>query len=210
MSLNRLLVIAVILCLLGFSSGMAKAAGSRIVSGGFMGLSLPAPTLAVITPVTVQWSSSFSDRPKFAGSLGFRLTPQWRIEGELSYGASGVKGVGESVSRTALMNVYYDFETKSKWKPFLSFGAGVVTHDIYHGGITGLNVADDSETGMAWQTGGGLNYQLNDDLSLSGGYRFVGSASPEDKGYKFDDGGHELRFGVNYKLPVQRNRDVPD
>lgn len=203
---NRLFVIVAVIVFAGLSPGLASA-GTRVLSGGFMGLNLPAPSMPVITPFA---TSAMANRPSFAGSLGFRLTPQWRIEGELSYSASAVKGGGESASRMALMNVYYDFETKSKWKPFLSLGAGVVTHDIYRGGLDWLSIADDSQSGMAWQTGGGLNYQLNNDVSLSGGYRFTGTTSFDDKGYEFDDGGHEVRFGINYKLPVRRNRDVPE
>ena len=143
--------------------------------------------------------------PSFAGSLGFRLSPQWRIEGEVSYTAGGMESGGEVQSRLALMNLYYDVDVGSrKFKPFLSIGAGMVNHDIYRHGIDGLGLATESMGGMAWQAGAGLNYQLNDNLSLSGGYRHVGGAALSGNGYDMDPDSHEIRLGVKYKFPVPK------
>lgn len=178
----------------------AGAMAARFLTGGFMGLNIDTAT------ISRQYSSQESgNAPAFAGSLGFRLSPHWRLAGEVSYSASGVTGGGERQSRLALMNLYYDVDVGSrKFKPFLSIGAGMATHDIYRHGMDGLGMATESMNGMAWQAGAGLNYQLNDNLSLSGGYRHIGGATVESNGRGVNPDGHEIRLGVKYKFPVPK------
>ncbi|MGZ9108309.1 MAG: outer membrane protein [Micavibrio sp.] len=193
MPLIRYGLIALLVTLILGSFG-AGAMASRFLTSGFMGLNIDTPSF-----------SQTQQAPTFAGSLGFRLSPQWRLEGELSYSTSGMNGGGERQSRLALMNLYYDVDVGSrKFKPFLSIGAGMATHDVYRHGIDGLGLATESMNGMVWQAGAGLNYQINDDLSLSGGYRHVGGATVESNGYNANPDGHEIRLGVKYKFPVPK------
>jgi opacity protein-like surface antigen len=193
MSLIRYGFIALLVALILGSFGAGATAG-RFMTGGFMGLNVGKTSFTQTT-----------QGPAFAGSLGFRLSPQWRIEGEVSYTAGGMESGGEVQSRLALMNLYYDVDVGSrKFKPFLSFGAGMVNHDIYRHGIDGLGMATESMSGMAWQAGAGLNYQLNDNLSFSGGYRHVGGAAVSGNGYAMDPDSHEIRLGVKYKFPVPK------
>ncbi len=165
-----------------------------------------------LTPATPQFflaSQHTDSAPAFAGSLGFRLSPRWRLEGEISYSAKGNEGGGETQSRLALVNLYYDIDLgNSRFQPFLSIGAGLASHDFYRGGIDGLGLATHTQTTGIWQAGGGLNYRIDDDLSLSGGYRHLGfsNGGPATQN---PDGSHELRLGVTWKLPVKRNRGGP-
>ncbi|GEM_PF-6540729 len=186
----------------------------RLFSGGFMGLNITPATLSydykrppsigmagLMTNNLISQDMALQAGRGFAGSLGFRLSPQWRVEAELSYSAGSAGDAGERQSRLALMNLYYDIDVGStKLKPFLTFGAGMATHDIYRGGMDGLGIASETTSGMAWQAGAGLNYQLNEDLSLSGGYRQVGGAALNSNGYEIDPNGHEIRLGVKYKF----------
>ncbi len=133
------------------------ASTSHLFSGRFMGLSIPDRT---------------SPSPAFAGSLGLRLAPQWRLAGEVSY--------SEQKPQRAMINLYYDLDIGSpRFQPFLTIGAG----------LGGLGFSNEELPEMVWQAGGGVNYRLNDRMSLSGGY---------DQGH----GSHGLRFGMSYKFPV--------
>jgi hypothetical protein len=172
-----------VLCCAATLSSAAAASASRFFSGGFMGLNIPPG----------------QPGPAFAGSLGFRLAPQWRLAGEISF--------AERNSHLATVNLYYDMDVGSaRFQPFLTVGAGLAESEI-HRGSPGL--ASEASSGMAWQAGGGMNYQLNDRLSLSGGYRHTGMAATDHNGPDHGHDSHELRFGMTYKLPVRRNIGLP-
>lgn len=191
-----------VLLLLGMA-GIARAAGP-FFTGGFMGLNL-----APVSSGFAAHARSGAASPVFAGSFGFRLSPQWRLGGEVSYSARGHEGGGETQSRLALVNLYYDFDAgNSRFQPFLSIGAGLASHDFYRGGIDGLGIATSSAISSVWQAGGGVHYRIDDDVSLSGGYRHLGFDGSSNYAGK-DDGSHELRVGVTWKLPVNRNRGGP-
>lgn len=190
--------------LLSGIAGSSLAAGP-FLRGGFMGLKLaPAAASFYSGP-----HHAAGPAPEFAGSLGFRLSPAWRVEGEVSYSARGHAG-GETQSRLALVNLYYDFNRGAgRFQPFLSIGAGLASHDFYRGGLDGLGLATSSDSSGVWQAGAGLNYQIDDDLSLSGGYRHLGFSDAGGGAISTDDGSHELRLGVTWKLPVTRNHGGP-
>lgn len=155
-------------------------------------------------------ASAENPNPGFARSLGFRLSPQWRIVAETSYTESAAKGGGEEQSRLSMMNLYYDFNVTGRLKPFISIGAGIVNQDTYRHGINNFSTSSESHTGLAMQTGAGMNYQLDDNTSLSGGYRHTGSASFEKDGYQLDRSGHELRLGLRYKFPLPKAKHSID
>lgn len=195
---------AAILFAAALMAGGVARAGGPLLTGGFMGLNIPAQPLSFST-------ASPAPQRAFAGSLGFRLSPAWRLEGEIAYtgGGSHAENGGESRTRLSLVNLSYDFDIgKSRFRPFLSIGAGLASDGIYQGGPDGLGLAEETGRHAVWQLGGGLNYQISDDLSLSGGYRHIGLLAPS-AGASSGGDGHELRMGVTWKLPVRRNRDVP-
>jgi len=194
------------LLLLPLGAAGAVRAAQGFSHGGFMGLNL--------TPATTAFTATARKGERdtqFAGSLGFRLSPQWRIGGELSYSAKGNDGGGETESRLALVNLYYDIDVgSSRFQPFLSIGAGLASADFYRGGIDGLGIATSTDTAGIWQAGAGMNYQISDDVALSGGYRHLGFSDSAGGIVSKDDGSHELRVGVTWKMPVKRNRGGPE
>lgn len=187
-----------VLMMISGGAAVARAGGKNF--SAFKGLNLEAITLREDTRFTHS-----GERPAFAGSLGFRLSPSWRVEGEVNYTTRALDG-GDRTSRLALMNLYYDVDIGSKAiKPFVSIGAGVSTHDIGRSG--GFSLTRDSNTDLTMQAGGGLNIMLNKNLALSGNYRFLTSAPIGGSTFDADDDSHELRLGVTYKLKAKRNID---
>lgn len=205
MTRKRSFVLSVlILTLAGFAAG---AHAAQFMFGGFMGLNVPFRTLNVNYRASPYNFTQNGASPAYAGSLGLRLGNHWRLEAEVSYTeASGARGGGEQQSKLSLANVYYDFDTGNKrLRPFLSLGFGTATRSLYHGGMDGVGVASDSSTGLAVQAGGGLNYQVNDDVQISGGYRHLTFSGDGDSDTApVDKGSHELRLGLHYQFPMPK------
>jgi opacity protein-like surface antigen len=152
------------------------------------------------------------------GSVAFgRSFGGFRAEGELAYivndiSALKVAGVGSvpasgDVSAAALMgNIYYDFNTGSKWKPYLGGGAGYANVSINNLTSGGFAVADDSAGVFAYQLKAGIGYAFTDSLDGTLGYRFFGTANADlvdAAGVPFESEGlqtHIVEVGVRYRF----------
>lgn len=154
----------------------------------------------------------------FAGALGLRFNDRWRVEAEVSYRNNDLTSLslgggapmppqrtgGELSTTLYLANVYYDFDFE--WQnlfPYLTAGAGIAAHGMdLTGAPGGLPDASDTSMGFAWQLGGGLKYRLSQNAAFTGGYRYIGTTSLETDTYDVNYGGHEIRFGIEYDIPV--------
>lgn len=134
-----------------------------------------------------------------------------------------------SLSSTVVLgNLYYDFDTGSRFRPYLGIGLGGVNNSISAGrgvasGIGGVAAAGDSIViggSDSWHVAGalmaGFSLQLRDRLSLDAGYRFLylGKAETGDviltsgaatgasagKASIEDIHAHEVRFGLRYDI----------
>ncbi len=204
---------ATILTLFIGVSGAAQAQSSRLYLASYMGLNTF--TSQEFAHPTSNGSIDLKNGTSFAGALGLRLTPNVRIEGEVSYsrsdltsmlldtGASG--SIGKNLKTWLYMaHGYYDFDVS--WRnltPFVSAGLGLAMHDgAIAGAPGGLNDASDTSYELAYSVGTGLKYQMKPGLALTGGYRYVGTTSLGLGNYDIDYGAHEIRAGLQYDLPV--------
>jgi opacity protein-like surface antigen len=113
-----------------------------------------------------EWSFSPDDDWAGFGRIGYKLTPNWRVEGEYGYrpgDQSGVHGTGTpaglcapGVERTTaaptcggvdgelkasslMFNVIYDFMPDSTWRPFLGAGLGTAwVHNKVYGQLANV------------------------------------------------------------------------
>jgi len=212
--LKKLSLCALILTLLtGVGSGQAQAQSSRMYIAGYMGLNTL--TSQEFTHPTSDGSIDLKNGTSFAGALGLRLTPNIRVEGEISYSRSDFTGmtldtgtsgsIGKNLKTWLYMaHVYYDFDVN--WRnltPFVSAGLGMAMHDgAIAGAPGGLGDASDTSYELAYSVGGGLKYQMKPGLALTGGYRYVGTTSLGIGDYSVDYDAHEFRAGLQYDLPV--------
>ncbi|MCU7959245.1 MAG: outer membrane beta-barrel protein [gamma proteobacterium symbiont of Bathyaustriella thionipta] len=74
-----------------------------------------------------------------------------------------------------MANLYYDFETKWAFKPFI--GAGL--------GLADIKDADDKE--LAWKLMLGGNYEFTDHFGIGLRYQYVQISGPDQNDLKFDD-----------------------
>lgn len=172
----------------GFAVPTAYAAGGLYMAG-FRGLNVASSPVAV-----------HSSDKSFSGALGVRLSPRWRMESALSFEDRGflhdennnpppMAGEGRWAG---LMNVYYDFKTASRFKPYLTLGAGLAKS-------FSQETAGD-EARFTWQAGTGFDYNVSPEVTFSSAYRFEDSPT---SAYEQNTGGHEVHVGVKYALPVR-------
>ncbi len=191
----------------------AHAQSSRMYVAGYMGLN----TMSAqdFSGRNSAGSVDFKNGTSFAGALGLRLSPNIRVEGEISYtrndltsmtldtGASG--SVGKNLKTWLYMaHGYYDFNVN--WRnltPFVSAGIGMAMHDgAIAGAPGGLMDAAGTSYELAYSVGAGLKYQMKPGMALTGGYRYVGTTSLGIGDYSVDYNAHEFRAGLQYDLPV--------
>lgn len=214
MNKGYLLLSLLLACLLAVPDAVL-AQSSRLYFAGYMGLNTNNESAFEETSIPRRGDFKYDNTLSFAGAMGIRLTKQFRVEGEVSYRKTdfdrvnftnaGPFGLGGDLSTWLYMiNAYYDFDFE--WEhiqPFVSAGVGIAHHNGAIDDTSGLAVdASDSSLGFAWQVGGGLKYRMNDDLALTGGYRFLGSSDVQLDNYDFEYRSHEVRFGLEYDIPV--------
>ena len=222
-------------CLLGAALGCAGHAraqtsrGNGIAFAGFRGMSTsvvsfhrwldhpgnkkPAPHFYTATSNTAATPDAHHPSRPFVGAIGLQLGA-WRIEGQsysLTTGFAGKthSGGGQAQTRLGLASLTYDFKpfAQAPVTSYISAGAGVAMHEMWHGGINTKFDADDRAITPVWQLGGGLNYRLTDQLWFNGDYRFTGSPSLLDQGYDLNLNDHRMRVGVTYQMPTTHKPD---
>ena len=142
--------------------------------------------------------------PNFSLIAGFDLG-EFRVEGEIGYFAydfdeatfsGGSLAVDGDVTGLKFMaNGYYDIEMpNSSLTPYVGLGLGVVNSDIELI-IPGFGTFTDDGTDFAFQLMLGAGFEINKQLTLTAGYRFLGTD-------EFDDSFlvHDLVLGVRYSL----------
>lgn len=139
-----------------------------------------------------------------SGAIG-RSWDAFRLEGEISYQKSDLDSVnvtgatlfgstfstnidlavdGDVSALGFMANGWYDFDTGSKWAPYVGGGIGLSLIDIDVNSIAGVSTPyDQDDTVFSYQAGAGLNYNFAENTSAGLGYRFYGSTDAE-----FDDG----------------------
>lgn len=77
-----------------------------------------------------------------------------------------------------MLNAYYDFDTCTKFTPYVGAGIGlaktkIARHGEYDGPFMEGGEGTVKHTGIAWQIGAGIAYALNDNVSVDVGYRYI-------------------------------------
>ncbi len=106
-------------------------------------------------------------------------------------------------TQALLLNAYYQFDVEAKLKPYISAGIGGAK---IKGSVESESVSKNS---FAWQIGLGTSYEINQNVAVDGGYRYVSygqldKTSNTDLGYPEKDTveskAHELYLGLRYNF----------
>lgn len=155
-------------------------------------------------PVTGKGKSDFDTGYGLSGAIGHAWGP-FRLEGEISYRKNdldkltvdsvavagllftgvGTFDLGGDISSFGFMaNGYYDFQTGSKWVPFLMAGIGGARLNLDVTSVGGLATTyDESDTVFAYQVGAGVGYKFTPNTTGNLQYRYFGTSDPT-----FNDG----------------------
>lgn len=112
-----------------------------------------------------------------------------------------VKGSGNLTADSLLINCFAVFSNKTFLAPYVGLGAGVVRIEADNLQVSGQALSKDSVVVFAYQLGAGLDFPLNDYLSLDLGYRFFSTTRPKFKepdgsSFKSDYFNHSAIFGI--------------
>ena len=124
-------------------------------------------------------------------------------------GVKGTQDIDGNFSMLAFMaNVDYDFDTGSRWVPYVGGGLGVATISVDTETDTGTSLVDDSDTVFAYQVGAGIGYEFpleeGRSITVSLDWRYFGTQAPTFKGDVSGDdfeatiNGHDIGIGLIY------------
>ena len=122
---------------------------------------------------------------------------------------TGTQPIDGAFSMIAFMaNVDYDFDTGSRWVPYVGGGLGVATISLDTESSSGTSLVDDSDTVFAYQVGAGIGYEFpleeGRSITVSLDYRYFGTQTPtftgDVTGAEFDAAinGHDVGIGIIY------------
>ncbi len=96
----------------------------------------------------------------------------FRFEGAADYQKNDVNAVPADVEVFTLMaNAYYDFHVTSKFNPYVGAGIGWA-HTRVAVGVAGFGVAAGTANDFAWQGMAGVDYVVNNNLSVGARYTY--------------------------------------
>ena len=108
-----------------------------------------------------------------------------------------------------MVNMDYDFDTGSRWKPYVGGGLGFASISLdTESQATGRSLVDDDDIVFAYQVGAGIGYEFplseGRSLTVSLDWRYFDTQTPTFKGdvtgAEFDVGisGHDIGIGLMY------------
>ena len=155
----------------------------------------------------VSFQSKLNGDPKVKGdtgwtadvAVGHQFDDNFRAEAELLYSDADHKNSDGKIKVLAgLANAYYDFNTGTKFRPYIGAGVGIGQVKLDDGPV------DDDDTGFAYQLMTGVSYPINDKLSAQVGYRYLGVTEVEvgsgPRAIQGDYHDEAVTVGVTYKF----------
>ena len=146
-----------------------------------------------------------------AGAVGYSYPSGLRVEGELSYrtndldSSEGVSLGGDVDALGVLVNVWYDFKTDGKWKPYIGGGIGAAEVGLDLESVGGAPVSfSDEDWVFAYQLGVGVAFPVASKTMLSVDYRYFATSDPEfeESGVTLDAEyrSHSLMIGLRFEF----------
>ena len=130
--------------------------------------------------------------------LRFDLTADYRVRSD--YSAFGLSAAYSTA--TALVNIYADLGTWHGITPYVGAGIGAGYVALDNVALLGTDIGDAAGFGVAWALMAGVAVQLNPNLQIDIGYRYLalngvdlGSGAPD-----MDQDAHEIRVGARYLI----------
>lgn len=130
--------------------------------------------------------------------VGYFITDNIEIEPEINFNYMNMSYEDDSASATTallLANAAYNFDIPSQVMPFVLGGVGIMTTRTSYDGES------ESESGFAWNVGGGIKWFAADRVALRVEYRFIhySLTAEEDTYYKITAShtNHRIFVGIS-------------
>ena len=201
------------------------ALGSGIYVSVFGGASISDNVKADLSLPSKTWSYDLDLKSGYllGAVIGMNVTDMIRGEVELSHsswksngeshvsdgGSFGTGATRGAISDTYLLtNVWLDLNNDTPFTPYVGGGAGVGWADgntVFRNGPQGYG---DSELAFAFQLGGGVKFDLTNNVALDAGYRYksilnvdLKNSDPSLNDYTGADfGSHNVQLGLTYSF----------
>lgn len=179
-----------------------------------------------------QWAAGFGVGYYFSRSVRADITWDHRFETDVSghVPAPLVNFPGQRTfglkSNVFLANLYYDFDTRSRFTPYIGVGIGFAQNTTTKGSVpndpcgcfTDVTIAGDSHRSVAGALMTGFSFNVRDRLHLDAGYRYLYlgeahtglitgtvtvpqvGAVPDGDPRVTDIWAHEFRVGLRYDI----------
>jgi len=167
----------------------AQGEGNSFFIGGELGLALPT------TP------SSFSDSRgsavSFGGFAGYSFTPEFSLEGSISYISmpTDMSGVNQTIIPIAVVG-RYNLSYSENLATYLEGGAGIYISTV---NLDSSSVEGTSSSDLGVLFGGGVSYRIAEQTSLEGKIRYNQILSIGSEGADWDNYGiANFSIGLRY------------
>jgi outer membrane protein OmpA-like peptidoglycan-associated protein len=158
--------------------------------------------------------------PAFLGAVGYSFGAI-KVEGELGYrtndvdklkNLSGSSG-GSTDAYSVMGNAIYDFNATGSWHPFVGLGIGAAYLDFDKVSRNSAELYSGNSWEFAYQGFAGLSYDLDDNWSVKGQYRYFATTDGEVKtpaGLKGDAeyANHSVMVGLTYRFGAPKASKV--
>jgi OOP family OmpA-OmpF porin len=176
------------------------AAGMAISSGAFatdigpyisigIGMHIPGDSTAHAQIPTGTPASNFKSElePGFIGvsSIGYKWVTGFRTELEAGYRQSDfgkindVSANGAQQVLSVSANLLYDFDTSSKFTPYLGGGLGIASYKWSNVSTSVSPHFNDRASAFQWQGIAGVNMRVSDRTKVFVEYRYIGAGSTQ-------------------------------
>ena len=183
--------------------------GSLVISPAAMAFGIDRSRVRPGSPELQQAQDLYSALPQsLPPGADPRTTPTKDAFEQGVVAASPITVNGNFSMLAFMANVDYDFDTGSRWVPYVGGGLRVATISIDTEDEAGNSFADDSDTVFAYQVGAGLGYEFpleaGRSVTVSLDWRYFATQDPtftgDLTGAEFDVGisGHDVGISLIY------------
>jgi len=131
----------------------------------------PAPSGSVVLGWELEPGSSIGE-----GRVELEYTRRSNRLDQAEFSEGEVKGDGDLIADSLLVNTFGVYRTASRLTPYLGAGIGVARIAAADLTVTGQPLSNDDAVVLAYQFGTGFEVELTRSLTLDLGYRFFSSA----------------------------------
>lgn len=140
-----------------------------------------------LNPLDIAYDSGYQLAAAIGGSSG-----AVRIENELAYRtAEAQQNRGKMSALTLMFNAWFNLRNSSPFTPYVGGGVGYA-----RGSMASPGAVDNTGSHAAYQYGGGLDFRLNQAVSLDFGYRHIAKIGDNTSGGGFNLAGHSFTTGL--------------